>query len=81
MFRSATIGLIHSRSLQLTESGHDDLAAITLMSTDVDITCDAGSTIFEVWAHFMEMGIGFWLLARQMGWVSIVPLVIIIGKH
>jgi ATP-binding cassette subfamily C (CFTR/MRP) protein 1 len=80
MFRGAMIGLIHARSLKLADSSHDDFAAITLMSTDVDIICDAIPTVFEVWAQLIEVGIGFWLLARQLGWVSIVPLLIIVGE-
>lgn len=80
MFRGAMIGLIHDRSLELLDDTHDESAAITLMSTDVDIICDAIPIVYEVWAQLMEVGIGFWLLVRQLGWVSTVPILFIIGK-
>jgi ATP-binding cassette subfamily C (CFTR/MRP) protein 1 len=81
MFRGSLIGLIYSHSLELADSSHDELAAITLMSTDIDIICNAISTLFEVWAQLIEVSIGFWLLARQLGWVSVVPLLIIVGEY
>jgi ATP-binding cassette subfamily C (CFTR/MRP) protein 1 len=81
MLRGALVAIIHARSLELTESGHDDLAAITLMSTDVDIICDKVSAIYEVWAQFIEVGVGIWLLVRQLGWVAVVPLLIIVGPY
>lgn len=74
------VGLIHGRSLELSDGAHDDSAAITLMSTDVDIICEAVPTIFELWAQAIEVAVGFWLLARQLGWVAIVPFVLILGN-
>ena len=50
------------------------------MSTDVDIICDAIPTIYEFWAQFIEVIIGFGLLWRQLGWVAAVPLMIVACK-
>lgn len=78
MLRGGMIGLIYTRSLSLQEGVDRDLAPVTLMSTDVDTISDAVTTVHEIWAQIIEVIIGFYLLARQLGWVSIVPFVIVI---
>jgi ATP-binding cassette subfamily C (CFTR/MRP) protein 1 len=64
MFRGDMVRLIHSQSLLLSDGVHDESAAITLMSTDVDIICDNILTVHEIWAQAIEVMIGFWLLSR-----------------
>ena len=80
MFRGAMVGLIHSRSLLLQDGVHDDSAAITLMSTDVGIICENITRFHEIWAQVIEVTVGLGLLARQLGWVSVVPLLLVICK-
>lgn len=90
MLRGGMIGLIYTRSLSLQEGMNHDSAPVTLMSTDVDTISDAVTTVNEIWAQVIEVVIGFYLLARKLGWVSVVPFVIVIicsristqvGKH
>ena len=52
------VGLIYRRILSLPHSLHEESAAITLMSTDVDITCEYIPTIHEVWAQLLEVMVG-----------------------
>lgn len=81
MFRGVMVGLVYKRSLSLPDGLHEESAAITLMSTDVDIICDAIPTIYELWAQIIEVMIGFGLLWRELGWVSIVPLFIVAREY
>lgn len=74
------VGLIYDQSLSLQDGLHENSAAIALMSTDVDIVCDSLPTVYEIWAQLVEVVIGFWLLGRQLGWVYLVPLVIVIRE-
>ena len=78
MLRGGMIGLIYTHALSVQDGVNDDSAAVTLMSTDVDTISNAVTTVHEIWAQIIEVIIGFWLLARRLGWVSIVPFMIVL---
>lgn len=80
MIRGAVVGLINNKSLSQQSSGYDDGRAVTLMSTDADNVGQAASMFHETWAQFMEVVLGMAMLAREVGWVFPVPLVIIFCK-
>lgn len=80
MFRGATISLIYSRALDIQDGLYDQSASITLMSTDTDRVALAIHNLNEVWARIIEVGVAIFLLARQLGWVAVIPLVIVIRK-
>jgi ATP-binding cassette subfamily C (CFTR/MRP) protein 1 len=69
-------GLIYHYTLS-TSSGKNDLAAVTLMSTDIDTLENNILLIFEVWAYVVEVTIGVWLLWNRLGPVAIGPLLIL----
>jgi len=51
---------------------------VTLMSTDIDGIATGLREIHEVWAAIIELGIGVYLLARQIGaacFLIIIPAV------
>jgi ATP-binding cassette subfamily C (CFTR/MRP) protein 1 len=79
MFRGATASLIYSRSLEIN-SKYNELTAVTLMSTDVDRVTVSLHLVNEIWARLIEIGLGVWLLWRQLGVVSLAPIFIVIGK-
>ncbi|KAF2427512.1 ABC transporter [Tothia fuscella] len=74
-FRGATCSLIFAKSL-LKKAGHSDLAAVTLMSTDVDRMTMGLQLLVEVWAQLLSVGIGVWLLWRQLGPVAVAPILV-----
>lgn len=76
MFRGATISLIYSKSLKLQDGLHMEDPAITLMSTDIDIIVTQLVDINETWANLLEVCIGTGLLARQVGAICVVPVVL-----
>jgi len=49
------------------------------MSTDIDRLTSSMQAMCEVWALLIELAIGIWLLTRQIGWVSVAPLIITFG--
>lgn len=80
MIRGALVGLIHQRSLNRSSGSYDDGSAVTLMSTDVDSLDTVAEMFHESWAQFLEVIVGTTLLARQIGWTCLVPLLIIFRK-
>jgi ABC-type multidrug transport system fused ATPase/permease subunit len=78
MFRGAAVGLIHNQTMKLQDGVYNESAAVTLMSTDIDRIATSMASVHEVWAQLIEVIIGTWLLARQVGWVSVIPVVLII---
>jgi ATP-binding cassette, subfamily C (CFTR/MRP), member 1 len=71
------VGLIYHYSLS-TSSAENDLAAVTLMSTDVDTIAGSFILAFEMWAYTAEVIVGVWLLWRQLGPVAIGPVLIMV---
>lgn len=80
MVRGALVGLIYSKTLQSRSYFHDRGKAITLMNSDVDSLCGTGRMVHDVWAYLLESTIGMVILASQVGWLSPIPLVIIVCK-
>ena len=44
------------------------------------MTTHDSDEIKEVWSGLIEVAIGIWLLERQLGWVCVMPIVVIIGS-
>ncbi|MBE3047416.1 hypothetical protein IMZ48_33870 [Candidatus Bathyarchaeota archaeon] len=80
MVRGAVVGLINNHSLSQESIAYDDGRAVTLMSADADNVSDAASMFHATWAQAVEVVLGFTMLAREVGWVFPVPLVIIFCK-
>lgn len=69
------VSLIYHHSLS-TSSTESDLAAVTLMSTDVESIESSFFMLLEIWAYAIEVIIGVWLLWMRLGPVAIGPLLI-----
>lgn len=80
MFRGGAVSLIYNRTLLLEDGVYDESAAVTLMSTDVDQIAFCLEELNECWSRLIEIAIGLPLLTRQLGWVSIIPLFVVICK-
>jgi ATP-binding cassette, subfamily C (CFTR/MRP), member 1 len=77
MTKSALTGLIHDKAVHSPSSEYEDAEAITLMSTDVDGLEGVTGMFHETWAQCLEVMIGIALLAREVGWIWPLPLVLI----
>ncbi|KAK3192091.1 hypothetical protein K4F52_001718 [Lecanicillium sp. MT-2017a] len=56
---------------------HLEAEATTLMSTDADNLDSIAEMLHETWAQLIEVVIGIVLLAKQVGWIWPLPLVLI----
>lgn len=79
MFRGASVSLIYDRTLELQDGLYDESAAVTLMSTDIDRIALCVIHLNECWARSIEVIVGMYLLARQLGWVCIMPILVVLG--
>ncbi|KAG0653052.1 abc multidrug transporter B [Hyphodiscus hymeniophilus] len=77
MFRGGMVSLIYERTLTLREGGVDDSSAVSLMSNDVDQIAFGLEELNEVWSRLIEIAIGVPLLTLKLGWVSVIPLVVV----
>lgn len=78
--RGALVGLVFNKTLQSQSNNHDRGKSVTLMNTDVDSLSGIGRMAHDIWAYFLELAIGMVILTSQVGWLSPVPLVIIVCK-
>jgi ATP-binding cassette, subfamily C (CFTR/MRP), member 1 len=76
--RMALVGIIHNRCLTIKDGVFDDSAAVTLMSNDAGNAASCGNLFHELWSQVLELGIGMYMLARELGWVCIFPLLVVI---
>ncbi|KAK8091117.1 multidrug resistance protein [Apiospora phragmitis] len=74
--RGALVSLIYVASLQTVADDQDEAKVITLMSTDVERTVTGLEMVHETWARLLEIAIGVWLLARQMGAIPASPILV-----
>jgi ATP-binding cassette subfamily C (CFTR/MRP) protein 1 len=79
MFRGAAVSIIYKQALLAREGSYDKSEAVSLMSTDVDEIAFCLEELNECWACFIEVVIGITLLTGQLGWVSLVPLFVVMG--
>lgn len=77
MTRSALIGIIHHKMMQLQSVAYENGEAMTLMSTDTDGLDSIPEMFHETWAQIIEVAVGVVLLASQVGWIWPLPLVLI----
>ncbi|PYH89272.1 P-loop containing nucleoside triphosphate hydrolase protein [Aspergillus ellipticus CBS 707.79] len=74
MFRGTFVALIYDHTLVLRHGASDESAAVTLMSTDIDIIARSLEQASESWARLVEVAIGIWLLERQIGAICVAPI-------
>lgn len=80
MMRGGLVGLIHNKALTIQDGVFDDSAAVTLMSSDVEMTDGLFDYVTMFWSSVFEVIIGFYLLSRRLGWATVVPALLILGK-
>jgi hypothetical protein len=77
MSRSALVGLIHHKTMESPSISYDNGEATTLMSTDAEGLDGLSEMIHETWAQIIEVVIGIFLLAREVGWIWPLPIFLI----
>ena len=74
--RGSLVGIIYTKTLDLSITAMDESAAVTLMATDTETICLAFVQVHEGWAVTIETGIAFWLLQRQVGFAFLAVAVV-----
>ncbi|KAK4184893.1 hypothetical protein QBC35DRAFT_517288 [Podospora australis] len=74
--RSGLVSMIYRQTTTMRACDVKDSAAVTLMGTDVERVVGSLSRIVALWAPVIEVGVAMWLLAQQVSWASVVPLLI-----
>lgn len=80
MLRGAMVSGVYSKTLDLGVKEANPAAAITLMSTDVEVIAGSCSHLHETWANVVEIAVALYLLEHQLGVACIIPLIIGISK-
>lgn len=75
----ALVGVIYNDSLLVKDGESDDAAAVALMSNDTEAASNCGDVLHEAWSQVFEFCIGMYMLANELGWVCILPPIIVIG--
>ena len=75
------VTLIYENALHIGPESAQSSAALTLMRSDVDRIQNALLEIHEAWATILELGILTYLLARQVGWTCIAPIIVTVSKY
>lgn len=81
MFRGAITSMIYTKSLDIPSSSYDDAKALTLMTADLDRMIMSFQGLSQVWAYVIEIAIGIFLLARQVGWICVAPVLVVASGY
>lgn len=71
------MSLIHDHTLK---SNNDDNSAITLIGNDVEDVQMAMGWFHVIWSSLLSLGLGLYLLTSKLGWVSVVPILLVASK-
>ena len=78
MARGCLCSAIYRKTTQAKDTAADDKAALTLMSTDVEKIVTGFRTLHDWWAGIIAVGLGCWLLQRQLGTAFAAPVVTVV---
>ncbi|KAH7165470.1 P-loop containing nucleoside triphosphate hydrolase protein [Dactylonectria macrodidyma] len=76
MLRGVLVSAIFSKATETSITAADDSAAVTLMSSDVEVIVRAVKEIHEFWANIIQIGIATWLLSIQIGYAALGPIIV-----
>ncbi|RAH78385.1 ABC multidrug transporter [Aspergillus japonicus CBS 114.51] len=74
--RGALVAVVYRKTLSLDVSSTTRSSALTIMNADVERIVGGLRMIHEIWANFIQVAFGAWLLERQVG-VAVVPSLVI----
>jgi ATP-binding cassette, subfamily C (CFTR/MRP), member 1 len=73
------LGLIYQETMRVRTVDLGETTAVALMGTDIERIGQSFRSMHEAWAAPIEVGVGIWLLERQLSLACIAPVVIIFG--
>lgn len=78
--RSALVPCVSSKTLRIDLAQASSASALTLITTDIETIHGGIMTMHDLWATFIEIGLGAFLLYRQIGSAMGIPLGIVFCK-
>ncbi|KAL2882737.1 hypothetical protein SGCOL_001948 [Colletotrichum sp. CLE4] len=78
MSRGCLSAIIYKKTTEAALTDTGDAAAVTLMSTDTERIVRGFYSLHEIWANFIEIALGCWLLQGQLGTAFVAPLIVIL---
>lgn len=81
MMRGSIIALIYQKTLKLdlTSPNISPSAALTLVGTDSETIVQGIVQLHNVWGGLLEIGIGIYLIYREIGAACATPIVLAVG--
>ncbi|KAI5463411.1 P-loop containing nucleoside triphosphate hydrolase protein [Mariannaea sp. PMI_226] len=76
MLRGVLVSAVFSKATETSITATDDSAAVTLMSSDVDVIVRAIREMHEFWANTIQIAIATWLLSAQIGYAASGPIIV-----
>ncbi|KAF5005603.1 hypothetical protein FDECE_7964 [Fusarium decemcellulare] len=76
MLRGVLVSAVFSKATEMSITETDDSAAVTLMSSDVDVIVRAIREIHEFWANTIQIAVATWLLSIQIGYAASGPMIV-----
>ncbi|KAF4959656.1 hypothetical protein FGADI_1579 [Fusarium gaditjirri] len=76
LLRGVLVSAVFSKATDLSITTTDDSAAVTLMSSDVDVIVRAVREIHEFWANITQLAIATWLLSTHIGYAAVGPIIV-----
>ncbi|KAF5689105.1 multidrug resistance-associated 1 [Fusarium circinatum] len=76
LLRGVLVSAVFSKATDLSITITDDSAAVTLMSSDVEVIVRAVREIHEFWANIIQLAIATWLLSTHIGYAAVGPIIV-----
>ncbi|CAG7561621.1 unnamed protein product [Fusarium equiseti] len=76
LLRGVLVSAVFSKATGISTAATDDSAAVTLMSSDVDVIVRAVREIHEFWANIIQLAIATWLLSTHIGYAASGPIIV-----
>ncbi|KAJ4270222.1 hypothetical protein NW762_001898 [Fusarium torreyae] len=76
LLRGVLVSAVFSKATELSTTVTGDSAAVTLMSSDVDVIVRAVREIHEFWANIIQLAIATWLLSTHIGYAASGPIIV-----
>lgn len=80
MNRGFLVSAIYRKTTEISITAIDNLAAVTLMSTDTERITNALQGVHEIWANLVQIGIATSLLERELGLACLAPVLVAAGS-
>lgn len=74
------MSLIYDKTLQLSESGLRDSAAVSLVTADVERISTSIEYAQNIWADLIQIGLSTYILSIYVSAASVAAIIIAIGE-